>query len=59
MKQNRSSYFIGLGIGTLLSPVLLSALQANVPEPQRWMVWAIGVVIVIGGLIWQKVESKR
>lgn len=57
-KNENIKYFTGYGVGTALSPVLLSIFDANITSFAKWSVWGIGATILAASIAYEKFSKK-
>lgn len=54
----KANYITGFGVGTLVSPLLFSALDVTMPSKPRWIVWGLGLAIIILSYVWDVLKAK-
>jgi Na+-driven multidrug efflux pump len=57
-QYEKGTYLTGYGIGTALSYILLELLGAKIPTRAKYIVWAIGFIILLIGL-WMQTKSRK
>lgn len=56
--KGRADYLIGFGLGTALSPILISILGVQLPEDVQLKVWIIGFTLLLIGLIIDVLDKR-
>ena len=53
-----ASYLIGFGLGTGLSPLLISIFGVTLPTSAQYKVWGVGVIIFLAGMFFDYRAKK-